>query len=341
MSAVALDRVAKRYDETRWALDDVSLTAAPGECLVLLGPSGCGKTTLLRCIAGLEEPSRGTITVGARLVNGLPPAERDVAMVFQNYALYPHLTVRENIAFPLAMRRVAPAERSQRVAAVAEALGLSDLLERRPGQLSGGERQRTALARAIVRQPKAFLFDEPLSNLDAALRAGMRAELAALHRRLGVTALYVTHDQTEAMTLGHRIAILRAGRLEQVGTPAEVYARPATVFVATFVGNPGMNVLGVEAWRRGGVELGPGAASAGFRPEDARLGGPDGTGLRGRVTLVEPLGAETLVHVRLDGGESVVARVRQGRMPALDEPVCVGVDVARLRRFDADGLWCA
>jgi ABC-type sugar transport system ATPase subunit len=235
---------------------------------------------------------------------------------------------------------VAPAERSPRVAAVAEALGLGDLLERRPAQLSGGERQRTALARAIVRQPKAFLFDEPLSNLDAALRAGMRAELAALHRRLGVTALYVTHDQTEAMTLGHRIAVLRAGRLEQVGTPAEVYARPATVFVATFVGNPGMNVLGVRAYARTGVRAPDGAAQIGFRPEDARIAAVDGALLKGRVELVEPLGPETLVHLQLEGDGRAVLRARSQPVPHLDELVGITVAPEMLHRFDADGRRC-
>ena len=231
-------------------LQDLSVEVGAGEFFVLLGPSGCGKTTALRCIAGLESPDAGEILIGERDVTSMPPAERDVAMVFQNYALYPHLTARQNIAFPLEMRRVAKSEVARRVEEAAARLGLAELLDRRPAQLSGGQRQRVALGRAIVRAPQVFLFDEPLSNLDARLRVEMRAELLKLHRALGATMVYVTHDQVEAMTMGQRIAVLHEGRLRQLGTPTEVYQRPADVFVARFIGSPGMNILHGTALER-------------------------------------------------------------------------------------------
>src|SRR5574342_373246 len=244
MASVSLRDLSKTFDgSARAALDHLSLEVGHGEFLVLLGPSGCGKTTALRCIAGLEEPTAGDVLIGDRVVTHVPPAERDVAMVFQNYALYPHLTARENIAFALEMRGVPKADVARRVADAAARLGVTELLDRRPAQLSGGQRQRVALGRAIVRAPKLFLFDEPLSNLDAKLRIEMRAELLALHRALRATMIYVTHDQVEAMTMGQRIAVIHQGRLRHVGTPAEVYERPADAFVARFVGNPGMNVL--------------------------------------------------------------------------------------------------
>src|SRR5437870_744879 len=244
MARVTLRHLTKGFGiGAKPVLRDLSLEVSDGEFVVLLGPSGCGKTTALRCVAGLESPDSGEILIGDRDVTLLPPADRDVAMVFQNYALYPHLTVRQNIAFPLEMRGVRKADVSQRVAAAAARLGVSDLLDRRPGQLSGGQRQRVALGRAIVRAPQVFLFDEPLTNLDARLRVETRAELLKLHRALGATMVYVTHDQVEAMAMGQRIAVLHEGRLHQVGTPAEVYQRPADVFVARFIGSPGMNIL--------------------------------------------------------------------------------------------------
>ncbi len=359
MPAVSLAHLTKRFGADAPALDDLSLDVAPGEFLVLLGPSGCGKTTVLRLIAGLEEPSGGEIAIDGVRVNDLPPKDRDVAMVFQNYALYPHLSVRENIAFPLVMRRTPKAEARRRVEEVAAALELTPLLARRPAQLSGGERQRVALGRAIVRQPKVFLFDEPLSNLDAKLRVQMRAELVRLHRRLGATMVYVTHDQVEAMTMGQRIAILHRGVLQQVGTPAEIYALPANVFVAAFIGAPGMNVLDATARPRtdGGA---PTAAheridaqthgrtdaqahgraevhSIGFRPEDARLVAADAGDFAGSVAVVEPLGPEALVHVKLDAGETAVARVREGRVPAVDERIGLAVPPAKMHAFGADG----
>ena len=339
MPAVSLAHLTKRFGADGPALDDLQLDVAPGEFLVLLGPSGCGKTTVLRLIAGLEEPSGGDIAIDGVRVNDLPPKDRDVAMVFQNYALYPHLSVRENIAFPLVMRRTPKAEARRRVEEVAAALELTPLLARRPAQLSGGERQRVALGRAIVRQPKVFLFDEPLSNLDAKLRVQMRAELVRLHRRLGATMVYVTHDQVEAMTMGQRIAILYRGVLQQIGTPSEIYARPANVFVAAFIGAPGMNVLGAQG--HGGTEAqGHGRAevySVGFRPEDARLVAESDGDFAGVVALVEPLGPEALVHVRLDAGETAVVRVREGRVPVVEERVGLAVPPERMHAFGADG----
>ncbi len=337
MPAVAIRDLTKSFDAQTPALDRVTLDVAEGEFLVLLGPSGCGKTTVLRCIAGLEQPTAGDILIGDVRVNDLAPKDRDVAMVFQNYALYPHLTVRENIAFPLRMRGAPNDEIARRVEVAASVLGLAALLGRKPAQLSGGERQRTALGRAIVRQPKVFLFDEPLSNLDAKLRSEMRAELVALHRRLGRAMLYVTHDQTEAMTMGQRIAVLRAGVLQQVGTPREIYARPANVFVATFMGAPGMNVIATgdqgAQWAQGAQR----AQSVGFRPEDARIGSPDGAQCVGVVRLVEPLGSETLVHLTLDGGEAVVVRQREGDPPTLEARVGIHVAPGKLHRFDEAG----
>ena len=342
MPAVALRHLTKQFGTDSPALDALSLDVAPGEFLVLLGPSGCGKTTALRCIAGLEEPTAGDIEIDGVRVNDLPPKDRDVAMVFQNYALYPHLSVRENIGFPLAMRRTPKAERERRVAETAEALELTRLLDRKPAQLSGGERQRVALGRAIVRRPKVFLFDEPLSNLDAKLRVQMRGELVRLHRRLAATMLYVTHDQVEAMTMGQRIAILHRGVLQQVGTPGEIYAQPVNTFVAAFIGAPGMNVLETRAYRRTGVPAhqGTDVVSIGFRPEDARLVAAEGAPFVGVVSLVEPLGAETLVHVRLEGGEAVVVRVREGMVPSADERVALAVPPERLHAFDAAGNRC-
>ncbi|WP_460040034.1 ABC transporter ATP-binding protein [Thermaerobacter litoralis] len=251
MAEVRLVDVTKRFGSTV-AVDGVSLDIADGEFLVLVGPSGCGKSTLLRLIAGLEDVSEGEVYIGDRLVNDVPPKDRDVAMVFQNYALYPHMTVYDNMAFGLRMRKVPRDEIDRRVRQAAETLGLTNLLKRRPAQLSGGQRQRVALGRAIVRDPKVFLMDEPLSNLDAQLRVQMRTELARLHQRLGTTTIYVTHDQVEAMTLGDRIAVLRDGKLQQVATPHEIYARPANVFVASFIGSPPMNFI------RGVVERGDG-----------------------------------------------------------------------------------
>ena len=348
MASVSLRNLTKQFDGGKPALQRLSLEVRDGEFLVLLGPTGCGKTTALRCIAGLEEPTDGQILIGERDVTQLSPGDRDVAMVFQNYSLYPHLTVGDNIGFPLSVRRIARADRARRVRAVAERLGIADLLDRRPGQLSGGQRQRVALGRAIVREPKVFLFDEPLSNLDAQLRIEMRAELLQLHRDLGTTMVYVTHDQIEAMTMGERIAVLQGGRLRQVGTPGEVYASPADAFVAGFVGSPGMNVLAAapEADRKRVLACGSlrlrvpinisGNVLLGIRPEHVELELP-GIGVGDAdVRVVEPLGSDTLVHLDA-GGVAVVAKVLGIPLIRAGDRVGVRIDANQLHLFDATG----
>jgi multiple sugar transport system ATP-binding protein len=332
-------------------LDDVSLEVRAGELLTLVGPSGSGKTTLLRCLAGLEDPDAGEVLMGERNVTHLSPGMRDVALVFQHHALYPHLTARENLAFGLEVRGVPAPEIAQRVAETAGRLGIGALLDRRPSELSGGERQRVALGRAVVRRPQLFLLDEPLAGLDVPLRSELRAELLALHAALGTTLIYVTQDQIEAMTLGQRMAVLHEGRLRQIGTPAEVYGRPADVFVARFVGNPGMNVLKGRGRgkREGGSEVDfggwtvpvtleryEGDVYVGVRPEHVALGAPD----RGMgsfvVRAIEPLGAETLV--RLDaGGHPLVARVAGIPNLRAGDRVGVKLDRRQLHLFDAAG----
>jgi multiple sugar transport system ATP-binding protein len=307
---------AKRFGATE-ALAPLDITVPDGRFLAMLGPSGCGKTTALRLLAGLELPSEGQIFIGERDVTRLEPRHRDIAMVFQSYALYPHKSVAENIAYPLRLRRSAKADRDERVRGVAELLDIAGLLDRRPRQLSGGQRQRVALARAIIRHPQAFLMDEPLSNLDAQLRMQMRVEIKRLQRELGVTTLYVTHDQIEAMTMADLIAVMRAGRLQQLAPPAELYARPANLFVARFCGSPPMNVLDGEiadgVFRHPCGELpvpgvpARGPVTLGFRPEHVELA-PSG-GFAGEIYVVEPLGNETLVTVR--AGEALV-NVRAG-----------------------------
>ena len=308
MADVTLDRVSKRFQEVA-AVDDLSLTIADGEFLILVGPSGCGKTTALRLIAGLEKATAGTIRIGDRLVNDVTPRDRDIAMVFQNYALYPHMTVYKNLAFGLKERKTPKPEIERRVREVGEMLGLKDLMKRRPAQLSGGQRQRVAMGRALVREPAAFLMDEPLSNLDAKLRVQMRAELKRLHQRLGITTIYVTHDQVEAMTLGDRIVVMANGKVQQIGRPQEVYGAPANLFVAGFIGSPPMNLLRARV-ADGHVEAGslrlpwsgsaPGEVALGFRPEDVQVvsGGPSFELL---VDVVEPLGNLVVVHGSTEG----------------------------------------
>lgn len=312
MSGIRFEHVTKRYGDTI-AVDDLTLDVGDGEFLVLVGPSGCGKTTALRMVAGLEELSAGEIFVGGTAVGSLDPKDRDVAMVFQNYALYPHMNVADNIGFGLRMRGMGRAERRAKVEEAASVLGLTRELDRKPGQLSGGQRQRVAMGRAIIREPQAFLMDEPLSNLDAKLRVQMRAEIARIQLRLGVTTLYVTHDQIEAMTMGHRVAVMRQGHLQQVATPREVYARPANLFVASFIGSPPMNFLIGRVENRDGhqhVRVGDAllpapvsaradAVAVGFRPEHVFLADSEWSGptLSGRVLLAEALGATTLLHV--------------------------------------------
>jgi multiple sugar transport system ATP-binding protein len=346
---VVFHGVTKRFGDVV-AVDHLDLTVTDGELLVLLGPSGCGKTTALRMVAGLEDVDEGSVTIGDRVVTDVEAKDRDVAMVFQSYALYPHLTVARNIEFPLRQRGIDRAERARRVDDVADTLGLTPFLGRKPGQLSGGQRQRVALARAIVRSPLAFLMDEPLSNLDAALRVQTRADIVALQERLGTTTLYVTHDQVEAMTMGHRIAVMSDGVLQQVATPQALYASPENTFVARFLGSPGMNLIpgvagedavavtgGTVPLRDALRPLAPVGRSlvAGVRPEGLRLD-PAGS-LAASVVIVEQLGAEAHVICSLDDGTRVVVRQDAARpSPGLAEKVRIAVDPAAVHLFDGD-----
>ena len=324
MSKVILEGVRKRFGDTQ-ALDGVDLEAHDGELLVVVGPSGCGKSTLLRCVAGLEAVDDGVIRIGDRDVTGIRPASRNVSMVFQSYALFPHLTVRENIAFGLVVREEPKAEVRARVAEASALVGVEALLERRPYELSGGERQRVALARALVRRPDAYLLDEPLSNLDAGTRVQMRTELRRLHREVGATMLHVTHDQVEALTLGDRIAVLDAGRVRQVGTPDEVYLRPRDRFVAAFLGTPAMNFLTAEA-ARPFLPL-PEGTVLGVRPEHVRL---VEDGVPARVDIVEVAGSDAFVH--LDRG--LVSKTPAEGRPAEGSEVGIGIDQTAIHVFD-------
>jgi len=323
MASISLRHLRKHY-AGQAVLHDLSLDIKDGEFVALVGPSGCGKSTLLRMVAGLEAVDDGEILLGRQRLNEIAPRERNIAMVFQNYALYPHMSVAENLGFALRLQGVRPAVRKQRVDAVAEILNLQGLLERRPAQLSGGQRQRVAMGRAIIREPQAFLFDEPLSNLDAKLRVQMRTEIKALHQRLGTTTLYVTHDQIEAMTMADRIVVLKDGRIEQVGTPLELYDRPRNAFVAGFIGSPAMNLLAGRAQEGGrvltddglllpmpqGLKLSPGRAVwLGVRPEHLEVTAAD-HGLRAEVQVLEPTGAETQIAARL-GKQNVIAVSRE------------------------------
>jgi sn-glycerol 3-phosphate transport system ATP-binding protein len=317
MAQVSLREVRKEYAELE-VIHGVSVDIADGEFVVIVGPSGCGKSTLLRMVAGLEAITSGEIRIGARVVNELEPKDRDIAMVFQNYALYPHMTVYDNMSYGLRIKGFSRQEIEQRVRKAAAILELDDFLQRKPRQLSGGQRQRVAMGRAIVREPAVFLFDEPLSNLDAKLRVQMRAELQGLHRRLGTTSLYVTHDQVEAMTLAHRMIVMHAGRAEQIGAPLEVYARPATTFVAGFIGSPPMNLVPQE--RDGRKVL------FGIRPEHLEPCPERDAMLVAQIDLIEPLGADTLVYGHLDGGTRIAARLhssmdaRAGKLPLRYRP---------------------
>jgi multiple sugar transport system ATP-binding protein len=316
MAAIELDHVTKEFAGGVTAVDDVTLTIADGEFMVLVGPSGCGKSTLLRMIAGLEEVTDGAISIGGVDVTDYEPPDRDIAMVFQNYALYPHMSVRENLGFGLSVRRTPKREIAGRVQEVAKLLGLEDFLDRKPANLSGGQRQRVAMGRAIIREPKAFLMDEPLSNLDAKLRVGMRASLAQLHARLAVTSIYVTHDQTEAMTLGHRVAVMRDGRIVQVDVPQRLYQEPADLFVGTFIGSPSMNLVEANldsdhvSFGQFRVPLDPGRRPAtdvdrvvlGIRPEafdDAAHARPNLPRLEVTVDVLEELGSDAFVFFRI------------------------------------------
>ncbi len=326
----------------------VDLDIPDREFVVLVGPSGCGKSTILRMIAGLEEASGGEIRIAGRLVNNVSPKDRNIAMVFQNYALYPHMTVYRNMAFALRAKRLPRSEIDNKVRGAAAILGLEEYLERRPGELSGGQRQRVAMGRAIVRDPAVFLFDEPLSNLDAKLRTQMRAEIKKLHQRLRTTIVYVTHDQVEAMTLADRIVILKDGRIEQVGTPGEVYRRPANLFVAGFIGTPAMNFLPARIGT-GGVVLADGTrwplpsmpalaeghqVTVGLRPEDLRLAdGPSPCRLEASVAIVEPLGPETLITVAF-AGQELVAKADGDAAPAIGAALALAATPGRLHLFD-------
>lgn len=320
MAAVRLQHVTKKFKDGPAAVAGLTLDVKVGEFLVLVGPSGCGKTTALRLVAGLELPTSGRILIDGVDVTDLPPGSRDVAMVFQNYALYPHFTVAENIAFPLRMRGVAPRDRRKRAAEVAGTLGIAEYLNRKPAELSGGQRQRVALARAIVREPAVFLFDEPLSNLDAQVRAATRGELVNLHRKLGTTMIYVTHDQVEAMSMAQRLAVMNQGKLEQLGTPMEVYNTPATLFSASFIGSPAVNSLEGRVEGRGAHETFVGAlripvaaavggeATVAIRPEHVRVSA-DGEGYQATVIRTESLGPESVVHLKIPAGFDITARI--------------------------------
>jgi len=358
MATLALENVLKIYPGNVRAVEDLTLEVADGELMVLVGPSGCGKTTTLRMIAGLERPTRGTISIDGRPVNGVAPKDRDVAMVFQGHVLYPHLTVAGNMGFGLKLRRVAKSEIRRRVSEAAEVLGISELLARRPGELSGGQQQRVALGRAIVRNPKLFLFDEPLSNLEAGLRAQMRQEIRRLHARLGTTIVYVTHDQTEAMTLGQRIAVIRRGRLQQVADPATLYHRPANRFVAGLIGSPAMNFFEGRIERRDDWLVFRGESFAlpipetcgarlesftgkpitlGIRPE--HIGSPaaeqraDAPRITAEVEAVEPLGPESYVYYSA-GAETFVSRVDAGGTFQIGDQARPAVATGSLHFFD-------
>jgi multiple sugar transport system ATP-binding protein len=361
MASVTLEGVRKIYDDgARVAVHDMDLEVADGEFVVLVGPSGCGKSTTLRMIAGLESISAGRLLIGGRTVNDVPAKDRDIAMVFQNYALYPHMTAYENLAFALKLRRLPQREIDARVREAAAILGIEELLDRTPRQMSGGQRQRVAVGRAIVRKPQVFLFDEPLSNLDAKLRVQMRREIARLHRQLGATMVYVTHDQVEAMTLGDRIVVMHAGRVQQIDTPLALYERPRNTFVAGFIGSPAMNFLAgaiagedgprfrargdtfsvplPAAWRQlRGSREGTGAQEVilGIRPEDIRVAEQDdAASLRLRLDLVEPMGNEVFLHASR-GEHELTARVAPQVLPAPGADVVLALDTSRMHFFDA------
>jgi multiple sugar transport system ATP-binding protein len=351
MAGITFDDVSKTYSDGFRAVSDLDLNVQDGEFVVFVGPSGCGKTTALRMIAGLEEISDGQIRIGERVVNNLPPGDRDVAMVFQNYALYPHMTVAENLGFPLRMAKVPKEEARERISETARIIGLTEHLNRKPGQLSGGQRQRVAMGRAIVRRPQVFLMDEPLSNLDAKLRVQMRAEISRIQRQLSVTTVYVTHDQIEAMTMGDRVAVMRRGLLQQFDAPQSLYETPANLFVASFIGSPAMNVLEGILEREGdGIVCRVGSATlrvdgrpelaasvgktiaVGIRPEALDEPGrwPDGGTLHGKVQSVEALGPEQLAYVEIEARPVLVDDVLEGLVDR-DE----AGDLADL--IDADG----
>ena len=353
MASVQLDRVRKVYDNGQVAVQGASFQVADGELMVLVGPSGCGKSTLLRMIAGLEEISGGTLSIGDRVVNDVAPKDRDIAMVFQSYALYPHMTVAENLAFGLKLRKHDKATIDQRVGAAAQTLGLTDMLGKLPREMSGGQRQRVALGRALVREPSVFLLDEPLSNLDAKLRHSVRTEIARLHRQLGTTMIYVTHDQVEAMTLGQRIVVLKDGEIQQIDTPMALYERPANLFVAGFLGSPAMNVLHgkvVQGHGMAQLEIGEGLhvdlgdvridprwfghlVAVGVRPENLQPVAAGQGNLQAVVEVIEPVGNEVFLNLRL-GAHELIARIAPGKLPALGETLSLQIVAGRVHFFD-------
>jgi multiple sugar transport system ATP-binding protein len=341
MASVTLRSVSKRWG-TFAGVDDVSLDIGDGEFLVLLGPSGCGKSTTMRIVAGLDDPTEGDVLIGDKVVNDLAPGERDLAMVFQNYGLYPHMTIAENIGYPLKVARVPKDERLRRVRAAAERVELAELLDRRPAQLSGGQRQRVALGRAIVRTPQLFLMDEPLSNLDAKLRVSMRAQLKRLQRDLNTTTIYVTHDQVEAMTLADRVAVMAAGRLQQVGPPLEIYNRPANAFVAGFLGNPSMNLIEVTVedgrlnhslFSLAAPGIAPGKVTVGERPEDMAIVAPGSGDFDAEVYAAELLGDTALVTVSL-GPKLVAVKADKDATVRMGDTVGVRFNRSALHFFD-------
>ncbi len=360
MASVRLDNVRKVYGNGQVAVHGASFEVADGELMVLVGPSGCGKSTLLRMIAGLEEISGGTLSIGDRVVNEVAPKDRDIAMVFQNYALYPHMTVAENLAFGLKLRGHPRALIEQRVNAAAETLGLGQMLGKLPREMSGGQRQRVALGRALVREPAVFLLDEPLSNLDAKLRHSMRTEIARLHRQLGATMIYVTHDQVEAMTLGQRIVVLKDGQIQQIDTPMALYEHPANLFVAGFLGSPAMNVLHGRLERAEGLRLVLDAdlsiplgdarvggdwlgrpVAMGVRPEHLQPAAPEAAGFEALVEVVEPVGSEVFVNMTL-GAHPLVSRLSPRQLPRPGAGLRMAVDPAHLHFFDPESgrrLW--
>jgi len=346
MASVTIDKVAKRFGSAE-VIHGIDAAIGDGEFVVLVGPSGCGKSTLLRMIAGLEDISGGTISIGGKVVNTLPPKSRDISMVFQNYALYPHMTVEENMAFSLTLAGASKAEKQKKVREAAEILGLESLLQRKPKALSGGQRQRVAMGRSIVRNPQVFLFDEPLSNLDAKLRVQMRGEIKSLHRRLGTTMVYVTHDQVEAMTMADRIVVMQAGRIEQIGTPLELYDRPANAFVAQFIGSPAMNLfpatvsagqLVLQGGQASGLATPAGVKDGqklliGKRPEEIALG-PEGS-LEATVENIEPTGSETFLELKL-GSQLVSAVLRERPWFEVGSSQKLSLSKGAIHVFDAD-----
>jgi multiple sugar transport system ATP-binding protein len=338
MSFLQLKNIIKEFGPVR-TIKGVDLSINKGEFIVFVGPSGCGKSTLLRLIAGLESVTQGTLMLDGRDITNLPSSKRDLAMVFQSYALYPHMTVFDNMSFALKLAKVEESVRKEKVERAAKILNLTQYLQRTPKELSGGQRQRVAIGRAIVRAPKVFLFDEPLSNLDASLRGQTRVEIANLHRSLGATTIYVTHDQIEAMTLADRVVVLRDGLIEQVGTPLELYDRPDNQFVAQFIGTPQMNVLKAsvlpELTRIAGPRL-PADGAVGVRPEHVKVG-PPGSGIAGTVELVESLGSDTLIHVKVASDVHVIARQSERTELELGNPVGIMIDASALHYFDSKG----